>query len=60
MFVEDAALWLSCSIYHVSEAGDHWIALLEVNKGGVSGNEPLIWHGARFRELVADNSIDLQ
>lgn len=60
VFVEDAALWLSCSIYHVSEAGDHWIALLEVNKGGVSGNEPLIWHGARFRELVADNSIDLQ
>lgn len=60
VFIEDAALWLSCSIYDESEAGDHWIVLLEVNKAGVSGNEPLIWHGARFRELVADDSIDLK
>jgi flavin reductase (DIM6/NTAB) family NADH-FMN oxidoreductase RutF len=60
VFVADAAVWLRCSLYDISEAGDHWVALLEVDKGGVSGNEPLIWHGARFRELVDDDSIDVQ
>lgn len=53
VFLEDAALWLECSIHDVTEAGDHWMALLEVNKLGVGETEPLVWHGARFRELVA-------
>ena len=51
IFIEDAALWLECSIYDVSEAGDHWMALLEVQKLGIGENEPLIWHDAKFREL---------
>lgn len=59
VYIEDAALWLECSIYQVSEAGDHWMALLEVHKIGVSGNEPLIWHGSRFRDLVAESTIDV-
>lgn len=59
VFVEDAALWLDCSIYSVSEAGDHWMALLEVHRLGVNDVEPLIWHGSRFRDLRNDNTIDV-
>ncbi|MBB3082513.1 flavin reductase family protein [Geodermatophilus sabuli] len=60
VFIDDAALWLDCSIYEVSEAGDHWMVLLEVKKLGVGENEPLIWHGAKFRELVDAQSIDVE
>lgn len=60
VFIENAALWLECSVYAVSEAGDHWMALLKVNKLGVGSNEPLIWHGAKFRELVDAQSIDVE
>lgn len=60
VYIEDAALWLECSVHQVSEAGDHWIALLEVSKLGVGDNEPLIWHGAKFRELVNAQSIDVK
>jgi flavin reductase (DIM6/NTAB) family NADH-FMN oxidoreductase RutF len=59
VFIEDAALWLECSVHEVSEAGDHWMALLEVKKLGVGENEPLIWHGAKFRELVNAQSVDV-
>lgn len=60
VFIEDAALWLECSVHEVSEAGDHWMALLQVNRLGVGENEPLIWHGAKFRELVNAQSIDVK
>ncbi|WP_280276669.1 flavin reductase family protein [Nocardia wallacei] len=59
VFLEGASLWLECSVHSVSEAGDHWLALLEVNKLGVGDNEPLIWHGAKFRELVDARSVDV-
>jgi hypothetical protein len=35
------------------------MVLLEVNRLGVGENEPLIWHGAKFRELVDAQSIDI-
>ncbi|MFI1465478.1 flavin reductase family protein [Nocardia carnea] len=60
VFIEDAALWLECSIHEVTEAGDHWMVLLEVNKLGIGENEPLIWHGAKFRELVDARTIDVE
>ena len=60
VFIEDAALWLECSIHEVTEAGDHWLVLLEANKLGVGENEPLIWHGAKFRELAETQSIDIE
>jgi flavin reductase (DIM6/NTAB) family NADH-FMN oxidoreductase RutF len=60
VYIEDAALWLECSIHQVSEAGDHWMVLLEVTMLGVGDNEPLIWHGAKFRELVDAQSIDVE
>ena len=59
VFIEDAALWLECSVQDVTEAGDHWMVLLEVDKLGVGENEPLIWHGAKFRELADAQSIDI-
>ncbi len=59
VFIEDAAVWLRCSVYEVTDAGDHQLALLQVERAGVSGQEPLIWHGSRFRELVADGSLDI-
>lgn len=60
VFIDDAALWLDCSIHSVSEAGDHWMVLLEVAELGVGTNEPLIWHGSRFRELVDAQSVDVE
>jgi flavin reductase (DIM6/NTAB) family NADH-FMN oxidoreductase RutF len=60
VFIEDAALWLECSIHEVTGAGDHWMVLLEVHKLGVGDNEPLIWHGSKFRELVDAQSIDIK
>jgi hypothetical protein len=36
------------------------MALLEVKKLGVGDNEPLIWHGAKFRELADAQSIDVK
>jgi flavin reductase (DIM6/NTAB) family NADH-FMN oxidoreductase RutF len=60
VFIEEAALWLECAIHDVAEAGDHWLVLLEVTKLGVGENEPLIWHGAKFRELVEAQSVDIK
>ncbi|MEE9095830.1 flavin reductase family protein [Pseudarthrobacter phenanthrenivorans] len=57
VFVEDASLWFECVLYNELDAGDHWIALLEVKQMGVSDNEPLIWHGAGFRGLAKPGSI---
>lgn len=59
VFIRGAALWLECSVYEVSEAGDHWMVLLEVTRLGVGENEPLVWHRAKFRELVDAQSIDV-
>lgn len=57
LFIDDAALWLEASVYAVSEAGDHWMALLEVHKLGSGKTEPLIWHGAKFRELLPETAL---
>lgn len=59
VFIEDAAVWLRCSVYEVTEAGDHWMALLQVDKAGAADTEPLIWHGSRFRGLAEEDSIDI-
>jgi flavin reductase (DIM6/NTAB) family NADH-FMN oxidoreductase RutF len=57
VFIEDASLWFECAVYDELEAGDHWMVLLEVTQMGVSGNEPLIWHGAEFRDLAQNDTI---
>jgi flavin reductase (DIM6/NTAB) family NADH-FMN oxidoreductase RutF len=58
VFIDGAALWLDCTIHDVSDAGDHWMALLQVNRLGVGDNEPLVWHGSTFRELTDARSLD--
>lgn len=61
LYIEDAAMWLETSIYQDTDAGDHWMVLLQVSRIGVDvDTDPLIWHGARFRELVRDASIDVR
>ncbi|NRP90604.1 NADH-FMN oxidoreductase RutF, flavin reductase (DIM6/NTAB) family [Rhizobium mongolense subsp. loessense] len=57
IFIEDAAMWLQCSTHVVSEAGDHWLIMLEVKKLGVGKNEALVWHGRKFRELAELPSV---
>jgi flavin reductase (DIM6/NTAB) family NADH-FMN oxidoreductase RutF len=59
ILLEDAALWLKCSAHTVSAAGDHWMALLQVLELGQGDHEPIIWHGARFRELTDAATVDV-
>lgn len=58
VFIDNAALWLDCSISAVSEAGDHWMVLLEAHRLGAGENEPLVWHGSTFRELASPPAVD--
>ncbi|NGP08328.1 flavin reductase family protein [Rhodococcus sp. 14C212] len=60
IFIDGAALWLQCFIHDFSEAGDHWMVLLEVNELGIGNHEPLVWHDAKFRELVDARTIDVE
>ncbi|MEV5828211.1 flavin reductase family protein [Spirillospora sp. NPDC052242] len=54
VFVLDAVAWLECSIADELPAGDHTIALLAVHALRIDpGRRPLIFHGSRFRQLVA-------
>jgi flavin reductase (DIM6/NTAB) family NADH-FMN oxidoreductase RutF len=53
-FVGGSTVFLNCSIVSETLAGDHHIATLEVHALKVQANvEPLVYHGAAFRELVA-------
>jgi flavin reductase (DIM6/NTAB) family NADH-FMN oxidoreductase RutF len=58
VFIDGAALWLDCSISTVSEAGDHWMVLLEAHRLAAGENEPLVWHGSTFRELADPPAAD--
>jgi flavin reductase (DIM6/NTAB) family NADH-FMN oxidoreductase RutF len=54
VFVHDAAAWLDCTLHAEVPAGDHEIVLLEIH--GMSGYPdvtPLVFHGSRFRTLLA-------
>jgi flavin reductase (DIM6/NTAB) family NADH-FMN oxidoreductase RutF len=54
LFVSGSAVFLDCSIISETPAGDHHIVILEVHALKVHENvEPLVYHGAAFRELVA-------
>lgn len=54
IFVHDAAVWLECMIRSEVPAGDHHVVLLEVTAVRVGeGQDPLIYHGTRFRQLTA-------
>jgi flavin reductase (DIM6/NTAB) family NADH-FMN oxidoreductase RutF len=54
VLIEGAAAWLECSIYNVSPAGDHKLALMKVRRHGVNDDAaPLVFHASGFRRLGA-------
>ncbi|MCU1530356.1 MAG: oxidoreductase [Frondihabitans sp.] len=54
IFVHDAAVWLECEVRSEVPAGDHHVVVLEVTSVRVGeGQEPLVYHGTRFRQLLA-------
>lgn len=54
VFVHGAVAWLSCSIHEQIPAGDHAIVLLAVHALRAEPERPpLVFHGSRFRQLVA-------
>lgn len=54
VFIHDAVCWLDCSIYGEVPAGDHAIVLLAIHALHAEPERtPLVFHGSRFRQLVA-------
>jgi flavin reductase (DIM6/NTAB) family NADH-FMN oxidoreductase RutF len=53
LFLDDAALWLDCSVEQEVPAGDHHVVILRVHGHETHGdaNEPLVFHGSEFRRL---------
>lgn len=55
VFIHSSVLWLDTTLYGVVPAGDHQIALLQVEKiWSYPDLAPLIFHGSKFRQLQAD------
>jgi flavin reductase (DIM6/NTAB) family NADH-FMN oxidoreductase RutF len=56
IFVHGSALWLDCTLYQEVPAGDHEIALLEIQQLWTYPDvSPLVFHGSKFRALSAEN-----
>ena len=55
VLLDDAGLWLDCSVETETSAGDHTVVLLRVHgyRAGENGRGPLIFHGSEFRSLEA-------
>jgi flavin reductase (DIM6/NTAB) family NADH-FMN oxidoreductase RutF len=54
LLVGGAAAWLECTVEAELPAGDHVIALLRIHAlDGTPDVAPLVFHGSRFRRLVA-------
>ena len=53
LFLNDAALWLECSVENEVPAGDHTVVLLRVHGHSTheDAHEPLVFHGSEFRNL---------
>ena len=53
VFLDDAGLWLDCSLENETAAGDHTVALLRVHGYETRANsvDPLIFHGSAFHSL---------
>lgn len=55
VLIEGSSIWLECSIYGQHDAGDHEVILFEVHALYTDkATEPLVFHGSRFRHLMAD------
>ncbi|WP_040829892.1 flavin reductase family protein [Nocardia jiangxiensis] len=54
VFVHSSAVWLECSLYRELPAGDHGIALLEIDALRADPDTPpLVFHRSRFRRLAS-------
>jgi flavin reductase (DIM6/NTAB) family NADH-FMN oxidoreductase RutF len=52
VFLHGAVTWYSCTLRAEMPAGDHSIALLEIDRLWTRpASEPLVFHGSRFRRL---------
>ncbi|MGM0928853.1 MAG: flavin reductase family protein [Actinomycetota bacterium] len=61
VYIEDAAMWLETRLFSETDAGDHWMVLLQVTRLGVDeSTDPLLWHGSRFREFASETSFDVE
>jgi flavin reductase (DIM6/NTAB) family NADH-FMN oxidoreductase RutF len=53
VFVHGATAWLECSVYGAVPAGDHAVALLEIEGlRAYPKAAPLVFHGSQFRRLA--------
>lgn len=53
VFIPDSALWMECRIVSEIAAGDHTVIVLEVARVSFESHiEPLVYHGAAFKQLV--------
>jgi flavin reductase (DIM6/NTAB) family NADH-FMN oxidoreductase RutF len=49
--------WLSCRVVDVLDAGDHVVAVGEVQAVRVAGGAPLLHHAGRYRALVPETTL---
>jgi flavin reductase (DIM6/NTAB) family NADH-FMN oxidoreductase RutF len=55
VFIHSSVLWLDTVLYGVVPAGDHQIALLQVEQLWTFPDlPPLVFHGSKFRQLRSD------
>ncbi len=53
VLIEDASLWIDCSIDQEAPAGDHVIVLARIHGVSVERHQPpMIFHGSAFRSLA--------
>lgn len=53
VLIDNACLWLECTVHAELPAGDHVIALLEVQRlETFPQRAPLVFHGSEFRQLM--------
>jgi len=50
--LEGSLAWLDCSIWRTVEAGDHTLILGEVEQGGGSAGEPLVYLSGRYGRVA--------
>lgn len=53
VFLQEAPVWLECTVHAEIPAGDHHVVLLEITALRFdAAAEPLIFHGSRFKQLM--------
>lgn len=54
--IDDALLWLDCSVHAEHEAGDHWVVICNVHHISDTAHppecSPLIYYQGRYRQLA--------